>query len=495
MHKKLFLTLFIVLFVLTSCWWWDQNPNDSIILENSWSTSQDESMSPEEEKELQTQETIQNKIETIRKRLALKWLIIDGDGYYRDWQIAQALVKYLEFYRKNPEDQLILEKLWDSYFQLNKYSSSYSYYSKIDTPSEIVQDKIAVSLILETDFSDIVSVKSTQTQLKKQLPEWELLYYYLASLECSLDFHNCKLELGEYFWPNEWGWESWDKISEISFSKLSDLKTAIENYRNFRVDEVYLKDAYIVASWYSNGLYSISAHMWEKILWYKPWYKPILKIVAQSYFELWEYEKSREILSKYQDIDDEDAAVNYMLWIIHTQLGDYVLANIHLSKAIKLQSPESLDIRRQLIHNFYQLDNQSNILKEFKDLIENESNYSSSDLWLAIYYHILQWDYETALGWSKLWIERFTEDAWNFYAYQAWILREKWELQLADTLLKQWNTLFPDNAFILINLWYTALELEKKWTAISYFKIILRDYPNTEFAVSAQQEIDILSEN
>jgi len=459
---------------------------------NSWTLAQ-EVATPEQEKEIQTQESIQNKIETIRKRLALKWLIIDGDWYYREWQIALALVKYLEFYRKNPEDQLILEKIWDAYFSLNKYTSSYNYYSKIQDPSDDVLDKIALSLIHETDLENIVAVKSLQTKLTQILDESELQYYYINSLNCALDFHNCKVDFWEYFWPTQ-SEQSWDiEQKEIQFHKLADIKTAIENYRNFQVDQVYLKDAYIVASWYTNEFYSLSAFMWENILSYKPWYKPILKIVAQSYFEMWEYEKARNALSKYQDIDDEDPAVNYLLWVVHTLLRDYILWNIHLSKAIKLNTADSLSARRQLIHNFYQLDNQTNLLKEFKALIENETDYSPEDLWLAIYNHILEWDYETSLWWAKLWKEKFPENAWNFYAYEAWILREQGQSELADSLLKVGNTAFPDNPFIMINLWYTALSLSETWAAISYFKQVLRDFPDTEFALSAQQELSMLS--
>lgn len=494
MLKKIFFIPFVVTSLLASCWLWDNITEISSNIDNSWSTSQGTSISIEEMREQKTQEAIQSKIETIRKRLALKWLIIDGDWYYRDGQIALALVKYLEFYRKNPEDQLILEKLWDAYYSLHKYSSSYSYYTKIQDPSKEIQDKIALSLIHEIDFNDIASISSAQTTLKNTLSDENQLYYYNTSLDCAIDFHNCKLTLNNYFWPEE-GLESQSgSINNIPYWKLSDLKSAIENYRNFRVDEVYLKDAYIVASWYSNDLYKLSAHMWENILWYKPWYKPILKIVAQSYFELGKYEASQKILSKYQDIDDQDPAVNYMLGIIYTQLRDYVLANIHLAKAIKLGSPESLEIRRQLIHNFYQLNNESNILKEFQNLVENEDDYTAHDLWLGIYNHILEWDYETALSWSKLWIKKFSEQAWDFYAYEAWILREKWEFELADSILQLGKEKYPDNAFIIINLWYTALLLEKKAAAVTYFKTVLKKHPNTEFAVSAQQELDILSE-
>lgn len=491
MQQLFFILWLVTLSLLSSC----ISSNETILQSNdisSWAQIQ-QIVDPEQQKEIQTQESIQNKIETIRKRLALKWLIIDGDGYYREWQIALALVKYLEFYRKNPEDQLILEKIWNAYFSLNKYGSSYSYYSKIKDPSDDILDKIALSLIHETDLENIVAVKSLQTKLSQILTDWEVQYYYIKSLDCALDFHNCKLDFWEYFWPTQGDLSADEQQKETEFHKLADIKTAIENYRNFQVDQVYLKDAYIVASWYTNEFYSLSAFMWENILSYKPGYKPILKIVAQSYFEMWDYEKAREALGKYQDIDDEDPAVNYLLWIIHSLLRDYILWNIHLSKAIKLNVPDSLAARRQLIHNFYQLDNQSNLLKEFKALIENESNYSPEDLWLAIYSHILEWDYETSLWWAKLWREKFSENAWNFYWYEAWILREQGQSELADSLLKVGNTAFPDNPFIVINLWYTAISLGEKWAAISYFKQVLRDFPNTEFAVSAQQELSNLS--
>ena len=490
MQKILFILLLFSFTVLASC---EQNVQDEQLpIEDAEIIIQEE-ISEEEARKQANQETVQNKIETIRKRLALKWLIIDGDGYYREWHIAQALVKYLEFYRKNPEDVLILEKIWDSYFSLNKYGSSLNYYLKIQEPSSKILDKIGLSLLYETDFNDVVSVKSTQKKLASIIPEWEILYYYTKSLDCTFDFHECKKDLWNYFWPESTTNEEVVHI-EPTYEKLLSLKQAIENYRNFQVDEVYLKNAFIVASWYSNDLYSLSAHMWKNILWYKPGYKPILKIVAQSYFELWEFESAREMLAKYQDIDDEDPAVNYMLWIIHTQLRDYVLWNIHLSKAIKLWSLESLEIRRQLIHNFYSLENSNNLLSEFKSLIENEPDYTYNDLWLAIYHHILQWEYNTALKWAKLGKEKFTDNAGNFYAYEAWILREKWELELADSLLKLWIQKYPDNAFILINLWYTALELDNIWASVSYFKQVEKNHANTEFALSAQTELKTLSQ-
>jgi len=493
--KIFFLVTLLSLPIISSCSDWLSWSQQNIQASSSWVEIQETPLGQEETKEVKTQQAIQSKIEGIRKRLALKGLIIDWDSYYRDGKIALALTKYLKFYRENPEDELILEKIWDSYFSMHKYQSAYNYYSRIQDQNETLRDKTALSLIHEINFTNVTEIKVAQNTLTEILPDWQQKYYYLNSLECVLDFHACKVSFNEYFWPEEKS-ESNEIIeqSEITYTKLLAIKSAIENYRNFKLDQVYLKDAYIVASWYSNDMYNLASHMWENILSYKPWYRPILKIAAQSYFGLWDYEKSREILLKYQEIDDEDPAVNYMLGIIHTQLWDYLIANIYLSKALDLGSVESLDIRRQLIHNFYSLDNQSNVLKQFKEFIEKEVNYTENDLWLAVYYHILGWDYDTALSWAKLWIKRFTKNWWNFYAYQAWIMREQWDLEAANTILTEWNEIFPENPFILINLWYTALAKQEKWTAISNFKTVQRNFPNTEFALSAQQELDLLSQ-
>jgi len=491
--KIIFIIWLLSLSLLSSCIGKNPTSNDENPQSADENISQSQIADAEKTREEALQIAVQSKIEMMRKRLALKGLIIDWDAYYRDGQIALALVNYLEFYRKNPDDQLILEKLWDVYFNMNKYNSSYEYYSKIENPNDYHLNQMALSKIYDVNYDDLGEIKATQKFLRKNLENEEQAFYYINSLDCAIDFHNCKVSFNDYFWPetNENKNGTW---TLTNFSKLTDIRISIENYRNFRVDQVYLKDAYIVASWYSNDLYSLSAYMWENILSYKPWYKPILKIVAQSYFQLWQYEKARATLLKYQAIDDEDDAVNYMLGIINTQMRDYVLANIYLSKAIDLGSPKSIEIRRQLIHNFYQLDNGVNILLEFQKLIENEENYTANDLWLGIYNHILEWDYETALSWAKLWMIKFPENWWNFYAYQAWILREQWQIEIADSLLKIWIEKYPENAFILINLWYTALAREEKWSAISYFKTVQRNFPNTEFALSAQKELDIISQ-
>ena len=143
---------------------------------------------------------------------------------------------------------------------------------------------------------------------------------------------------------------------------------------------MYLKDAYIIGAWYSNGLYPLAISLGERLLETKKNYKPILKIVAQSYFELGEYEKSREILGKYYELDDNDPAVAYLLGVINTKLREYVLANIYFSQALELSYDPEIDIHRNMIHNFHTLGSEKNMLQAFSRLIESENEFTENDL-------------------------------------------------------------------------------------------------------------------
>lgn len=47
-----------------------------------------------------------------------------------------------------------------------------------------------------------------------------------------------------------------------------------------------MKDAYIISSWYQNGLFPLAIRMSQISLLQTPDYKPLLKIIAQSYYEM-----------------------------------------------------------------------------------------------------------------------------------------------------------------------------------------------------------------
>jgi hypothetical protein len=456
---------------------------------------QKEPISTQEEKKINNKEIVRQKIEAIRKRLALKWLIIEWDSYYRDWQLPLALKKYLDFYKQNPNDTLIVRKLGGTYFEMKKFSSAYDYYSKITDESNDIEDKTAESLVLMTKLTDATSLEKTQENLKNIWLSSEQLYYYSTSLTCLRDFHDCKKDFWSYFWPEEEHTSSsWSgsQRQEISYKKLERIKNAIVNYKNFQVDDVYLKDAYIIWAWYSNGFYNLSAHMWEQLLKEKLDYKPILKIVAQSYFELGKYEQSRNTLLAYYEIDDEDPWVAYLLWVVNSKLREYVLANIYLSKALNLGYNNGSEIHRKLIHNFYLLENDESMLESFNSLIATD-NFTQNDLSLWIYYHIIHEKYEIALSWAKQWKELFWTDTPHFHTYEWWILTERWEYEEAQSVLQEWFEIDGENPFVLINFWYNALARWSKWEALIYFKKIIHLSPNSEFAENAKQEIEKLS--
>lgn len=427
------------------------------------------------------EEIVQDKILQIRKRLALKGLIIEGDRFLSQGEDNLAIKKYLTFYKENPSDSLILEKLWDTYFSIHKYESASSYYEKMPSPWK----KYILSIMYITDFSNIIQVNDLIKKIKSVSLSEQEKFYYTTSAQCSIEFHQCKLDFQDFFEIlNPQTWEA----QEITYLPLNNIKNAIKNYKNFQLDDILLKNAYIIGAWYGDNLFSLTSFLWEKELAVRPDYKPILKIIAQSYFKLWKYEQSRVHLNNYNGINDADAAVAYMLWVVNTQLGEYILANIHFERAIELWYSESVLARRALIYNFYTLDNKDNLLKNLQILIETE-DYTQNDASIAIYNHIV---YE-----SYTWVEeilpkiqkKFPED-WNIFAYHGWLEREKWQNTKAREILKAWEKLDPNNPFLLINIAYNEQNLWNKWAALIYFKKTIIQWEWTEFSEQAKIEIE-----
>lgn len=447
-------------------------------------------------------EIVKNKIETIRKRLALKWLIIDGDSYYRDGQLPLALKKYLDFYEQNKNDDLIKAKIWDTYFEMKKFSSAITYYDKIKNISIESSNKRTLALWYNTDLENPISRNELLWTLQNTYNGNEQGFYHTNSLECIKDFHRCKLLFWEYFWPEEISSEEngfeivWEDVQDepvISYDKLRHVKEAIENYRNFRLDDVILKNTYILWAYFSDEMYNLCIVLWKNILSERPDYKPVLKIIAQSYFELWRYEEARTALWEYYKIDDEDPAVTYMLGVVNTKLWDLVLSNIYLSKALSLWYESDTQIYRQLVHNYYKLENDEKIRSTFKDMLKFDDDYEAIDLSLAIYYHILDEDYATALAWSKVGQEKFQESG-DFYGYEWWIYRERGDIEASLQILERWRELDDANPFIIINTAYSMLANDKIWAALILFKRVAADHPNTEFASIAESEIRAISE-
>jgi len=441
-------------------------------------------------------------LETIRKRLALKWLIIEWDKYFREWQLPLALTRYLDFYNENSNDDLIKIKIADTYFEMKKFSSARKYYELIEQKTPEVQEQIYLSLWYTTNLDASPLHSQLLSEIETSFDNKEMIFYSQNLLSCLSNLHTCKLSFQEYFWPNnieetkdgefEVLWEdNNDRI--ITYPKLQNIKTAIVNYRNFWIDDVFLKDTFILGALFEDKMYPLSIKLWEKILEERVWYKPVVKIMAQSYFHLWKYEEARDMLSRYYEVDDEDSAVAYMLWVTNTKLGEYILANIYFSKSLSLEYSPSVNAYRQLIHNYYILNDEDKIRSTFKDMVKFEQEIEDVDLALWIYYHILWEDYKTALAWSRKGQEIFPENS-DFYGYEWWVYREQWKNEDSLEVLEKGLELDKENPFIIINLWYSESQTWNTGRALIYFKKVLRDFANTEFANIAEEEIDKISE-
>jgi len=100
-----------------------------------------------------------SRIDTIKKKLALKWLIMKWDINIKNQEYTIALTKYLKVHKEVPDDKETIKKLWDIYFFLKKFKNSYSYYEKIKDYDKLIKDKIVISLL----FSKIPSWENLNT--------------------------------------------------------------------------------------------------------------------------------------------------------------------------------------------------------------------------------------------------------------------------------------------------------------------------------------------
>jgi hypothetical protein len=118
---------------------------------------------------------------------------------------------------------------------MKKFEEAYSYYKKIKDYSEIDNNNIILTLFYSKNLRDIVDIKSIQKELKTFNLDKEEEFYYNNSLDCLNDFHICKKKFNIFFSENK----------NIKNQNLMRIKTAINNYRNFKIEELYYKNALI----------------------------------------------------------------------------------------------------------------------------------------------------------------------------------------------------------------------------------------------------------
>lgn len=484
--RKVILIISIILFsilLLSSCDNSSINNQDSNIDELIWSGNED-SISQWASRE--------DKIEELKNRLAVRWLITKWDMYYDDKEYRVALVQYLKVLKELPNDKETNLKTWNIYYDLWSYSKAYEYYSKIKDYNNLDTKKAIYSLI-NSNYEKELDIKKISKEIDTFILSEEEKFYYKNSLICVEDFSKCRWNFEEYF--NKL-WEDY----EISFSDLQEIKQTLTNYKNFQLDDLTYKAALFVGTFYKNWFYYVALKKWEVLLEESPNYKPVMKIVAKSAYEIWDYNKAKEYIIEYNKIENNDPDASYFLWRIYEKLWDKILAIIHFTKAINIWYSDTSDIRRRLIFIYYDLNDDEKMLRTFKELIEsNSKNLILNDYNLAIYYHILNNDLETAKKFALSWIEKF-KDSELFYTYYAWIVLQdeksnREQLWYARDNINQAMKINKENPMTLMVKWIEELKNKNYTEAKTYFEEAKKFDQNREYKTIIEDYISKIPEN
>lgn len=424
-----------------------------------------------------------DRMKTLRNKIALKWLIANWDLYFENKEYTAALIKYLQVYKDIPEDPEINLKLWNIYYNLNKYSKAYSYYEKIKTYT-LLDNHVAIKSLINSSSIWTWTISEINNEIDSFSLSKQQKFYYKNSMVCLIDFHQCRKNFWEYFEKNE-NTSNKDEIEnneteinetkEETFQDLEKIKEALINYNNFQTDDLWYKSALISWAYYENGFYYLALWTAKIILEENKNYKAILKIAAKSSYELWDYIWAKKFLIKYNKIESNDPEVSYFLWRIYEKLNENILSIIHFNKAVRIWYENITDIRRRLIFIYFELDDSEKMLNIFKDLIKSESkNLNINDYNLAIYYHIINNDLKTAETFSKIGKEKFRESE-LFYWYYSWILLQKEELSdyqidIIGKNIDKWLEINDKNPMIVMVKWILELKKENLDEAFIYFK-------------------------
>ncbi|MFK7779768.1 MAG: hypothetical protein QM490_01355 [Candidatus Gracilibacteria bacterium] len=379
------------------------------------------------EKDLDKDKENKDRIEALRKKLALRGLILKGDINLEKGEYTSALVKYLQIHKQIPEDKSTIKKLGDVYFNLLKFEQAYGYYSQIKDYNKLNKDRVAKTLLAFTTINNN-NIGYLNSELESLGLSEEQLFYYKNSITCKNDFSLCKLNFQEYFTEkikNAEIIEGTGSIEEIPrFEELYNIEKALINYENFQIDDLLYKGALVSGAFFENGLYPIAIETSKVLLENKSDYKPLLKIVAKSYYELGNYIEAKLYLIKYNKLEENDSDVSYFLGIVYEKLHEYILSNIHLSKALKIGYTKDLDIYKRILFNYYELGEILKMLETMKIIINDfKDELTINDFNIAIYYHIINDETKDAKGISELALEKYPESS-ILNGYYGWILME-----------------------------------------------------------------------
>ncbi len=404
------------------------------------------------------------KIDELRKKILLKWLIADWDMLSKENNNIAALITYQKALKENPNNEELIKKIWDIYYEMNSFSSAYKNYKKIKNSSILNKDKLIKSLInfKWVNKNNINPLKSEINSLKI---DNEKKYYYETSLDCILSYTKCIDKFEKYFKENK----------NLKDKNLLNIKKSLENFKNFQSKDLYYKHAFVSWAFYENAFYYLALQTAKEVLKEKRWYKPMIKVAAKSAYELWKYEEAKDFLQENKVIDPDDSEVSYFLARVYEKLNDKILSIVHYEKALKDWYEQKENIYRRLIFIYFERKEKEKMLKQFESLLSlDKEKLNITDFNLSIYYNILYNDLDKAKTYSKQAIKYFPESD-IFYAYLAWILLQKEDLTKIDlSMIKsnidKWLKLNNASAMILMVEWIYEFRQKNYKKASLYLK-------------------------
>lgn len=422
-----------------------------------------------------------NKILALRKRYAVKWLVSEWDKYLENDQLTLALKTYLEALKNNSDDNDLIQKIGDTYFKMKKFKIANSYYKNILDYEELNKENLVYSYLYTKTRTDFTS--SWYLDMKDELSTYNInkddFFVHLTTVSCAVNLKTCKENFKKYL-----------KVNPTTQNpQLIKVKDSFNAFVNLKVEQSYYEDALLIWAIFENWNYPVSVVLSENLLKSKKWYLPMLKILAKSNFELWNYTLAKKNLGDYYDIDKNEPNILYMLWVTNMRLHEYILSNIYFIKALDKKFAPIEDVYRNLIYNYYVLEDTSKMLEYLKRLISTRQNPDPKDLSLAIYYYLINWKEIEALKWIKKWLDLYPKYD-DFYWYKWWILKEKKDFDNAEKAFNIWYSLNKHNPLINLNLWIIAWEKWDYLKAKLYLKNTISEDPKWQFWEQAAIELD-----
>lgn len=484
MKKTTFAVIAILVLFLSAAWLYLYNQKSNKNFEiNQTSIIKEKTQEQNPIEEEKKEENPQDKVAQIKKRISLKSLLIKWDYFIENNQPKYALQKYLKAYMESPEDEQIIRKVAETYFEINNYKNSATFYWKLKEITPWEKNKMLLSIVYSVEPKSSSDTSEAVLKIKELDLTEEEEFYYTTSISCLNNFKECKNNFEIYLF---------DEKNKITLLELKNLKSAIQTYNDFKSEEIYYKDTLLATAFLNNKMYPVSAFIADNILVQKDNYLTALKVWGESFYKIWNYEKANLMLKKTYRIDESNPDVSYILWVINFKLWKYEDSNLYLQASLNNGYENEVELYRKLVYNYFLLWDETNLIKYFEKLIE-KPEATQNDFYLGIYSAInsdslLQW-----VKWANIWLERFPEDE-MFRGYYAWIYREWWEYDISLKHLDYWYKVNSRNPFITLNYGLTYMAIEKKKKAKEYLERTIEINKDWEFWQIASENLKILND-